>query len=168
MRGLDGAIGAECLALFTFVALAAGCQPSDTRPGLWLSGDVEAGPVRDWSFSEAEDEILVETRTWYGISHSVTTWGAEQGGVFYIPSLYFGEEEYPDARYWNRNVARDPRIRIKIGERLFEGSAILVTDESEWNRAAQAFARKYPTFEEMWQKPGARWILLRFEPGSAG
>ncbi len=165
MRGLHGTIGSGGLALVTFVALATGCQPSDGRPGVWLSGEVEAGPVRDWSFSDAEEEIFVETRTWYGIPHSVTIWGARHGGVFYLPSLYFGEEEYPDARYWNRNVARDPRVRVKIGQRLFEGSATLVTDESEWNRAMQAFAQKYSTFEEMRQKPGARWILLRFEPG---
>ncbi len=133
---------------------------------MWLSGEVEAGPVRDWSFSDAQKEILVETRTWYGIRHSVTIWGAQQGGVLYLPSLYFGEQQYPDGRYWNQNVARDPRVRVKIGERLFEGSASLVSDESEWDHAVEAFARKYPTFEEMRQKPGARWILLRFEPGS--
>jgi hypothetical protein len=138
------------------------------RAGLWLSGEVEAGPVEDWSFSHGEEEIFVETRTWYGIPHSVTIWGAEQGGAFYLPSLYFGEEKYPDGRYWNSNVARDSRVRVKIGGRLFEGSATLVTGESEMKRAMQAFARKYPTFEEMRQKPGARWIILRFEPGAAG
>ncbi len=98
MRTRHRAIGSESLALILLVALTSGCQPSDMRPGLWLSGNVEAGPVRDWAFSDAETEILVETRTWYGIPHSVTIWGAKQGGVFYIPSLYFGEEEYPDGR----------------------------------------------------------------------
>ena len=168
MRGLHDAIGSEFLALATFVTLLTSCQPSDMRPGLWLSGEAEARPVEDWSFSHAEEEVLVETRTWYGIPHSVTTWGAELGGAFYLPSLYFGEEEYPDGRYWNSNVARDPRIRVKIGDRLFEGSATLVTDESELESAMRAFAQKYPTFEEMLQKPGARWVILRFEPASAG
>ena len=115
MRGLHGATRPGFLTLVTFVALTTGCQPSEMRPGLWLSGEVEAGPVRDWSFSHAEEEIFVETRTWYGIPHSVTTWGAAQGDVFYLPSLYFGDEEYPDGRYWNSNVARDPRVRVKVG-----------------------------------------------------
>ena len=168
MRGTQRAIGSGYLALITFVLLTTGCQPADERPGLWLSGEVEAAPVADWSFTNAEEEILLETRTWYGIPHSVTIWGAQQGGAFYLPSLYFGEEEYPDARYWNRNVARDPRVRVKIGERLFEGSATLVTDEGERNRAMQAFAQKYPTFDELRRRPGARWILLRFEPSAAG
>ena len=128
MQGLHSRIGSVYLALVMFVALTAGCQPTDERPGLWLSGEVEAGPVQDWSFSDAVEEIFVETRTWYGVRHSVTIWGAAQGGHFYLPSLYYGEEEYPNARFWNRNVVRDPRVRVKIGDRLFEGTAELISD----------------------------------------
>ncbi len=98
MRGLRNRIGSGRVLFVALVALTFGCQPTDERPGLWLSGELEAGPVRDWSFSDAEEEILVETQTWYGIPHSVTIWGATQGNVFYIPSLYFGEEEYPAHR----------------------------------------------------------------------
>ena len=66
----------------------------------------------------------------------------------------------------NQPSRRSEKINIERDKpRLFEGSATLVTDESEWNRAMQDFAQKYPTFEEMRQKPGTRWILLRFEPG---
>ena len=166
MRDLRSGIGSGHVALFMFVALTVGCQPTDERPGLWLSGEVEAGPVRDWSFSDANEEIFVETRTWYGVRHSVTIWGAAQDGRFYLPSLYYGEEEYPNARYWNRNVVRDPRVRVKIGDRLFEGTAELVRDEGERSRAEEAFRNKYPAYEEYGQEPGAKWIILRFEPGS--
>ena len=166
MRDLRSRIRSAYLVLATFAVLTAGCQPTDERPGLWLSGDTEAGPVQDWSFSDATEEIFVETRTRYGIRHSVTIWGAAQGGHFYLPSLYYGEEEYPNARYWNRNVVRDPRVRVKIGDRIFEGTAGLVSDEGEWGRAAQAFRHKYPEFEEYGREPGAKWIILRFEPGS--
>ena len=168
MRGVCSGIGPAHVALVTFVVLTVGCQPTDERPGLWLSGEVEAGPVRDWSFSDAKEEIFVETRTWYGIRHSVTIWGAAQGGHFYLPSLYYGEVEFPNARFWNRNVVRDPRVRVKIGERFFDGTAELVTDENEWNRVAAAFGRKYPAFEEYGREPGAKWIFLRFEPSSRG
>ena len=166
VRGVRNRIGSGYIALVALVALTAGCQPKDERPGLWLSGELGAGPVRDWSFSDATEEILVETRTWYGIPHSVTIWGATQGGHFYLPSLYYDEEEFPNARFWNRNVIRDPRVRVKIGERLFDGTAELVTNESEWNRAAEAFRRKYSAFEEYEREPGAKWIFLRFELGS--
>ncbi len=164
MRDLCSGIGSGHVALFMFVALTVGCQPTDERPGLWLSGEVEAGAVRDWSFSDANEEIFVETRTWYGVRHSVTIWGAAQDGRFYLPSLYYGEEEYPNARYWNRNVVCDPRVRVKIGDRLFEGTAELVSDEGERSRAADAFRNKYPAYEEYGREPGAKWIFLRFEP----
>jgi hypothetical protein len=167
MRGLRSGIGSGQLVLVVFVALTAGCQPADERPGLWLSGEVEVGPVGDWSFTNEIEEIFVETRTWYGLPHSVTIWGAAQGGHFYLPSLYYAKEEYPDARYWNRNVVRDPRVRVEIGDRIIEGAAELVTDESELDGAMQAFAQKYPTFDELRQRPDARWIMLRFAPGSA-
>ena len=100
MRDLRSGIGSGHVALFMFVALTVGCQPTDERPGLWLSGEVEAGPVRDWSFSDANEEIFVETRTWYGVRHSVTIWGAAQDGRFYLPSLYYGEEGGLCLRGW--------------------------------------------------------------------
>jgi len=169
MRSLHRLSGSAYLALAVLVALAGACRPSDERPGFWLTGDVETGPVQDWAFSEEVAEIWVETRTWYGIPHSVTIWGAAADGVFYLPSLYYGGEEYPNARYWNRNVARNPHVRVKIGDRLFEGSAALVTDTTEWSRAAKAFASKYhPEWDDYQREPGAKWILLRFEPGAAG
>ena len=168
MRSVRDRIGSGHLALVASLALTVGCQPADERPGLWLSGELGAERVRDWSFSDAVEEISVETRTWYGIPHSVTIWGATQGGRLYLPSLYYDEEEFPNGRFWNRNVVRDPRVRVKIGERLSDGTAELVTDEGEWNRAAEAFRSKYPAFEEYGREPGAKWILLRFEPSSRG
>ena len=47
-------------------------------PGLWLKGEVVDGPVTDWDFINevnhpiTGNSIMLETRTWYGIPHSVT------------------------------------------------------------------------------------------------
>ena len=160
--------GFGALALTLLASLAAACQPSDERPGFWLSGEVETGPIADWSFSDDVAEVWVETQTWYGIPHSVTIWGAAADGVFYLPSLYNADEEYPHARYWNRNIARDPHVRVKIGDRLFEGAAELVTDSTELKRATAAFASKYHPEWTQYEEAGAKWIVLRFEPGAAG
>src|SRR5688572_17109762 len=121
--------------LVLMVALALfGClDPRDRRPGLRLTGEVETAPVTDWSFTEGETEIFLETRTWYGIRHSVTVVCAVHDGALYVPSLYYDGGEFPDKRHWHRNVARDPRVRLEIDGRIYERRAVLVTDPAEWN-----------------------------------
>jgi hypothetical protein len=33
--------------------------------GFWLTGDLVATPVTDWSFTDAVPTVQIETRTWY-------------------------------------------------------------------------------------------------------
>jgi hypothetical protein len=122
--------------------LLASCEPQDRRPGFWLSGELVDTPVTDWSFTDEIPEIFVETRTWYGIPHSVTTVGVAHNGTLYVPSVYAEGGEFPNARVWNRNVVRDPRVRLKIGERIFEREAVLVEDPAEWREVLDAIGRK--------------------------
>jgi hypothetical protein len=96
------------LALIGMVA----CEPHDRRPGQWLHGEVVATPVTDWSFSNGVDEIFVETATWYVVPHSVTTTVVTSDGTLYVPSLYYEGGEFPTERFWNRNIARDPNVRL--------------------------------------------------------
>jgi hypothetical protein len=159
-------------ALRTVVAMlallaVAGCEPKDRRPGLWLSGEVATEPVADWSWSDAHPEIFLETRTWYGIPHSVTVVCASDGARLYVPSLYRDGGGWPDAKRWNRNVARDPNVRLEIGGRLYERKAALVTDDAERERALAAFARKYPFWAELVAKPLAErpaLAIVRMDP----
>jgi hypothetical protein len=142
-------------------------RAEDRRPGLWLSGEVETAAVSDWSFVDAQREIFVETRTWYGIPHSVTTVVVAHNGTLYVPSVYFEGGEFPDARFWNRNVVRDPRVRLKIGDRIFERRAVLVEDPAEWNGVLAAFAQKMPFWRELAAKPEAerpKVVFLRMDP----
>jgi len=148
-----------------------GCEPSDRRPGLWLSGEVETGPVADWSFTEDQREIFVETRTWYGIPHSVTVVCAAYNGALYVPSLYYEGGVFPTGRFWHRNVARDPRVRLKIGNRIFERRAVLVEDPAERNGVLTAFARKMPFWKELADKPEPerpKIVFLRMDPPGEG
>jgi hypothetical protein len=157
-------------ALVALSALVVACSPSDRRPGTWLSGEVVQEPVEDWSFTDDAQEIFVETRTWYGIPHSVTTVCASDGASLYVPSVYFDGGEFPDARFWNRNVVRDPRVRLQIGERIFERRAVVVDDAAERDAALAAFARKYPFWQELAAKPeGERpqVYFFRMDPGEA-
>ena len=50
------------------------------RPGLWLTGEVSREVVTNWDFvnnlddPRRRDTVMLETRTWYGIPHSVTNY----------------------------------------------------------------------------------------------
>ena len=155
------------LVLLLAVPLLAACEPKDRRPGLWLSGELVDEPVADWSFTDAHREIFVETRTWYGVPHSVTTVSAAREGTLYVPSVYSEGGTFPEARRWNRNVVRDPRVRLGIGGRLYERKAVLVEDPDEWSRALEAFAAKYPFWQELAGKPESErptLVFLRMDP----
>ncbi|HTK98141.1 MAG TPA: hypothetical protein VL379_08965 [Pseudomonadales bacterium] len=145
------------------------CEPHDRRPGQWLHGEVVTTPVTDWSFSDGVDEIFVETATWYFVPHSVTTTVVTSDGTLYVPSLYYGGGEFPTERFWNRNIARDPNVRLKIGDKVYPRTAALVTDPAERSRVLAAFAAKYDRWREMLkngdpEKP--KIVLLRMDPRS--
>ena len=155
------------VAALAALLLLAACAPRDRTPGLWLPGELVSEPVSDWSFTDAVQEIFVETRTWYGIPHSVTTVCADDGADLFVPSVYYEGGGFPEARFWNRNVARDPRVRLGIDGRLYERKAVLVTDPAERARALAAFARKYPFWAEFAAKPEAERpnvAFLRMDP----
>jgi len=125
------------------------CEPADRRAGQWLHGEEVADAVTDWSFSNDYPEIFVETRTWYLVPHSVTTTVVTVDGTLYVPSLYYEGGNFPDERFWNRNLARDPAARLKIGDRIYPRRASLVTDADERTRVLAAFAAKYERWREM-------------------
>ena len=163
-------MSARSLSAGLALALAlAGCEPKDHRPGQWLRGEKAAEPVADWSFSDSVPEIFVETRTWYGVPHSVTTVCAALGPELYVPSLFPEGESFPEGKFWTRNVARDPRVRLEIGGAIYEREAVLVEDPAEYERALGAFARKYPFWHDLAQKPAEQrpsLFLLRMQARS--
>ncbi len=145
----------------------AACEPQDRRAGQWLRGDVVATPVTDWSFSNDINEIFVETASWYLVPHSVTTTVVTSDGTLYVPSLYREGGEFPDERLWNRNIARDPNVRLKIGANIYPRTAFLVTDPAERSRVLAAFAAKYDYWRELLKNGDPvtpKIILLRMDP----
>jgi len=109
------------------------------RPGLWLKGEVVTAPVTDWSFvnevphpGRSINTVLVETRTPYFIPHSVRTMPFVRNGVLYIRSHQDRMDvQFPHDKSWTANVARDPRVRIKIGDKLYEATMVLVADRAQ-------------------------------------
>ena len=113
-------------------------------------GQLVTEPVSDWTFTDRFGEIFVQTNTRYGIPHSITTYCVEYNGNFYLFSAYYAGGVFPDARGWNRNVMRDPRVRLKIGGRLYDRTLSYVSDEATTEPVIQRFERKYPD----WESPG--------------
>jgi len=144
--------------------------------GFWLTGSVTKTPATDWSFTDAIPTVQVETRTWYFLPHFVRTYIARDGTQLYLFSEYFApkagqrdyRDDFPNARFWNRMVVRDPHIRVKIGNRLFQMRAYPLTDPSQVALARQAFLRKYEDVgkrEELPESQRAKLYFFRLETG---
>jgi len=151
-----------CLVAVLVTLRVVGLEPRERRPGLWLGGTLVTAPVSDWSFTDTYQTIFVQTRTWYGVPHSVTTVCVAHEGRLYLTSTYPPGGRFPDDRAWNRNVVRDPRVRLKIGERLFDARLALVSDPAEKNAVLEAKARKYSRSPVV---DGARVHVFRVAPG---
>ena len=144
-------LGTLVLLIIVIVTLRTfGYEPQDQRPGLWLTGELLSQPVSDWSFSNQFAEIFVQTKTRYGIPHSITTYCTVYNGNFYLFSAYYQGGTFPDTRGWNRNVMRDPRVRLKIGNSLYDQTLSYVSDENTKQPVIQSFEDKYP----QWDNPG--------------
>ena len=77
-------------------------------------------------------------------------------------------DEFPNARFWNRMVVREPHIRVKIGNRLFPMRAYPLKDPGQVAVAREAFLSKYPDVrqrEELPEDRRAKLYFFRLEPG---
>ncbi len=114
-------------------------------PGLWLKGNVVTAPVSDWSFTDSIPTIKVQTRDRFGILHSIGTYCVFYNGQLYLTSVYApGLPPYPHGRRWNENVARDPHVRLKIGDQLYDRTLVYVTDPDIRAAVIQNKRKKYP------------------------
>ena len=165
LRILGGIVAVLILTLI--VLRVHGYPPRNNHPGLWLTGDLVKTPVTDWSFMEQYQTIEIQTNTWYMIPHSVTATCASYNGQLYLTSNYPAGRKYPEGRSWNRNIARDPRVRLKIGDKLYDVVVkYLVTDPTEEEVVSAAKVKKYPPYGNFIAPnrkpaPGTQVILLR-------
>ena len=121
-----------------------GCPPTDRSftcrmPGLWLKGEPVTTPVTDWSFTDNIPQIKIQTQTPFLLPHSVTIWCAVYNGNLYVTS-YRGRE-------WVENIIRDPHVRLKIADRVFDRTLTLVNDPAEKAGVLQAKGKKYPQWK---------------------
>lgn len=128
------------------VALLVPYEPDERRPGTRLGGPLAAEQDTDWSFrSPGRMQIFVETATWYGIPHSVTTTSWIVDGDLYVPCNACATKRWP------KNVARDADVRLKVGGQIYERRAVRITDEAEQQRVFRALGAGA-------DRPG-RWVF---------
>ena len=132
-----------CLVLLLIVLSITGFEPRERTPGLWLKGNLVTTPVTDWSFTDQVSQVEVQTRSRFLIPHSVTTYCVSLNGQLYLDSFYPPGVEYPHGRSWNENVARDPHVRVKIGNNLYDVTLVHDTDPADKAAVLQLVAKKY-------------------------
>jgi hypothetical protein len=120
------------------------CPPTDKSlsckvPGLWIKGEPVTTPVADWSFTDNIQQIKIQTQTPFLLPHSVIIWCAVYNGNLYVTS-YRG-------RQWVENIVRDPHVRLKIGDKVFDRTLSIVDDPAEKGAVLQAKGRKYPKWK---------------------
>jgi hypothetical protein len=145
------------LVLLLVVARVTGLEPTTRRPGLWLKGELVTTPVADWSFTDQVQNIKIQTNSWYLLPHSVTINCISYKGQLYLYSFYAAGLTYPHGRSWNEDVARDPHVRIKIGDQLYDRTLVLATDAAEQEAVHEATFKKYP---ELKLPPGGTIVLF--------
>jgi hypothetical protein len=129
-----------CLILILIVLRITGFGPHARTPGLWLKGNVVTTPVTDWSFTDKIPVVQIQTETSYMLPHSVNINCLNYNGQLYLVSVY----PAGTAHTWNDNVIRDPHVRLKIGDDIYDRTVSLVTDPAEQEGVLQARHNKYP------------------------
>ena len=139
------------------VLSATGLEPTANRPGLWIKGTPDTTPVADWSYTDQYVTVMIQTRPWYGLPHSVMIWCIAQGDQLYVATSGAA------TRSWPRDVARDPHVRLKIGERVYDQTLALVTDPAERAAVLESKRKKYPGQRV---PTTSQVYLFRVQPGS--
>lgn len=146
-------------ALALAAACATGCGPVGPFPGGALSGEPGDPTHSSWEFAADEETAQLETRP--SDPHSVNIWFAALGSELYVPtSMILGPKD-PTERDWVTHVAADPRVRIRLEGRVFDRTAVRVTDADELEAARGALEQKYELDE---RDPERTVWIFRLEP----
>lgn len=141
---VGGSIVVVCLVVALVALRIVGLDPRERRPGLWLTGELVTAPVTDWSFTDAYPTLSLQTRSRYLLPHSVTISCVAHNGQLYLTSVFREGSAFPRGKLWTSNVMRDPHVRLKIGDRVFDRTVSLVTDPAERQAVLESKAKKYP------------------------
>jgi hypothetical protein len=150
-------IGVVGLALIAALAYATRSNPIGPLAGRELTGEVVTTAITDWSFTDEHPLIAVETRP--AAPHSVTVICFSHDGALYVPA------RGGSAKDWPHFAVSDPRVRVKIGDKVYPALATRVEDPELRRVLIAAAAGKYD-FEGP-QEPGGLDDVWVFQIESA-
>ncbi|HXU40623.1 MAG TPA: nitroreductase family deazaflavin-dependent oxidoreductase [Blastocatellia bacterium] len=81
-----------------------------------------------------------------GLPREIEIWFVKSNGKFYILAEHFHEAQ------WVKNIERNPRVRVRVGDREFEGTARVLDaecDSEAWQTARRLANEKYGWGEGM-------------------
>ncbi|MGH7289395.1 MAG: hypothetical protein ACREI8_15400 [Myxococcota bacterium] len=134
-------VAAGMLALL--LALASGCGPWGPQ-GVFAGGpfadETEEAFPANWSFSDAHPLVAIETSGAL-FRHAVTILCVAADGRLYVMA------RHAPRKRWVQNLARDPRVRLRVGDALYAGRVVRLADPPEADAVARAFLRKYVGIE---------------------
>ncbi len=143
-------VGVVALAAIGALAYATRTNPVGPVAGRQLTGEIVRAPVSDWTFTDEHMTIAVETRP--AAPHSVTVVCFTHEGALYVPA------QRGASKSWTHYTISDPRVRLKIGDKVYPARATRVTDESLAPHLRAAASKKYdfdaedddPDLEDIW------------------
>lgn len=122
------------LIVLALAGLLAGCGgPFLIWPGGALDGAVTPTPD-DWSFTEPIDTVQLETRP--ADPYSVNIWVVALDGNLYVHAG-------TNRATWVENMEDDPKVRMQVGESVYELAAARVETQDEFDRFSDAYEKKY-------------------------
>ncbi len=121
------------LLLLCTVAALGGWGPFLLLPGGELDGTVSP-PPDDWSVTDPIKTVQLETRP--SDPYSVNIWVVALDGMAYVHAG-------ANRAAWVEHIEADTRVRLRVGETIYELTAERVTDAAEFERFSDAYEAKY-------------------------
>src|SRR5258705_13626400 len=132
--------------------VALGCfGPLGPFPDGRLSGRVVTAPVDEWPCAASR---VLELETDPIAPLSVNVHFVTEGSRLWVATVIRGSD-------WARRALADPRVRVRLGDGVYERRAVRVTERSEIEHVAALYREKYTLTPDV-ADDGA--LVLRLEP----
>jgi len=133
--------------------VALGCfGPLGPFPDGRLSGRVVTAPVDEWPCA-ANRVLELETDPIAPVSVNVHF--VSEGSRLWVATVLGGSSD------WARRALADPRVRVRLGDGVYERRAVRVTERSEIEHVAALYREKYTITPDV-ADDGA--LVFRLEP----